>query len=196
MAGPNRLVDQPRIDGLRIIPVQIGPRIADYCYVVDVPQSSTAHQAIDRRYYKRRNFECTPMEDYEIRDMMNRQKRPALLAAVRVNVDWTGEDSKIIVRVENTSRVMARYYRAVVHMPLRLPMEDLFILRKLVLKPKMGWPYGSFLLAMGSARLFFQEAWSPFGTNLISSNVLIQIPVLLSPTFGSLSTRMKWRRSL
>ena len=111
---------QPRVDGLRIIPIHVGPGVADYCYVVDIPQGSTAHQALDRRYYKRRNFESTPMEDYEIRDVMNRRKHPVLRAAVRVVLDWPGDNSRIIVRVENTSRVMARYFRVVVHMPLRL----------------------------------------------------------------------------
>ncbi len=101
---------QPRIEGLRIIPVHVGPRVCDYCYAVDVPQSSTAHQALDRRYYKRRNFESTPMEDYEIRDVMNRRKHPVLTAAIRVISRLPGDDSRIAVRVENTSRVMARYF--------------------------------------------------------------------------------------
>ena len=38
-------------------------------YVVDIPQSNIAHQAFDKRYYKRFNFISTPMEDYEIRDI-------------------------------------------------------------------------------------------------------------------------------
>ena len=111
---------QPRIDGLRIIPIHVGPCVSDYCYVVNVPQSSTAHQSLDRRYYKRRNFESTPMEDYEVRDVMNRRKHPNLTAAVRLILDWSDDKSRIIVRVENTSKVMARYFRVVVHMPLRL----------------------------------------------------------------------------
>jgi hypothetical protein len=111
---------QPRIEGLRIIPVHVGPRVSDYCYAVDIPQSSTAHQALDRRYYKRRNFESTPMEDYEIRDVMNRRKHPVLTAAIRVISRLPGNDSRIAIRVENTSRVMARHFAAVVHMPLRL----------------------------------------------------------------------------
>jgi hypothetical protein len=33
---------------------------------------SLAHQARDYRYYKRHNFNALPMEDYEVRDVMNR----------------------------------------------------------------------------------------------------------------------------
>jgi len=45
-------------------------------YIVEIPQSHTAHQAINYRYYKRFNFESVPMEDHEIRDVMNRLTRP------------------------------------------------------------------------------------------------------------------------
>jgi hypothetical protein len=45
-------------------------------YVVEIPQSNTAHQANDKRYYRRFNFECVPMEDFEIRDIMNRATIP------------------------------------------------------------------------------------------------------------------------
>lgn len=55
---------KPRIDNLAISPIHVGPAPTDFVYVVDIPQSSTAHQALDLRYYKRRNFESSPMEDY------------------------------------------------------------------------------------------------------------------------------------
>ncbi len=111
---------QPRIDGLRIVPVHIGPRIPDYCYVVEVPQSDTAHQALDGRYYRRRNFEVTYMEDYEIREVMNRRRHPLLTTAVRIVSRPEDVGSHIAIRVHNTSRVMARHFAVVVHMPLRL----------------------------------------------------------------------------
>lgn len=68
---------QPRIEGLIIHPVSLsGNREGKYVYVVIIPQSHTAHQAKDHKYYKRYNFESVPMEDYEIRDVMNRRKAP------------------------------------------------------------------------------------------------------------------------
>lgn len=45
---------QPRIDGLHINPVQLtGANAGRVVYVVTIPQSFTAHQAPDHRYYKR-----------------------------------------------------------------------------------------------------------------------------------------------
>jgi hypothetical protein len=69
---------RPRIDGLDIKPVPVfeGTKLSGVVYRVEVPQSTTAHQAADLRYYKRYNFECLPMQDYEIRDVMNRGVKP------------------------------------------------------------------------------------------------------------------------
>lgn len=63
---------QPRIEGVIIQPIVMNVNQNHVVYVVEIPQSTTAHQAMDRRYYKRFNFESIPMEDYEIRDVMNR----------------------------------------------------------------------------------------------------------------------------
>ena len=53
---------RPRIDNLIIHPVSIGGSNSDVVYIVEIPQSHTAHQATDRRYYKRHNFESVPMD--------------------------------------------------------------------------------------------------------------------------------------
>ncbi len=63
---------QPRVQNIVITPVAVGPGANDVVFVVEVPASSTAHQAGDWRYYKRRNFKSEPMYDYEVRDVMNR----------------------------------------------------------------------------------------------------------------------------
>ncbi|MFL5738616.1 MAG: helix-turn-helix domain-containing protein [Flavisolibacter sp.] len=68
---------QPKIDGVTITPVTIDGS-EKVVYVLDIPQSGTAHQAADKRYYKRYNFESVAMEDYEIRDVMSRLKTPLL----------------------------------------------------------------------------------------------------------------------
>lgn len=68
---------QPRISGVRIVPIDLpvsGPGVA---YAVEIPESSTAHQAYDKRYYRRFNFQAVAMEDYEIRYAMNRATKPA-----------------------------------------------------------------------------------------------------------------------
>jgi len=67
---------RPRIPGLVIHPVNLNSAPTHVVYVVEIPQSTTAHQATDWRYYKRFNFQSIPMEDYEIRDVMNRATTP------------------------------------------------------------------------------------------------------------------------
>ena len=76
---------QPRIEGVVIHPVPLPSAGAGkFAYVVEIPQSVTVHQAKDKRYYRRFNFKAEPMEDYEVRDVMNRNK----YANVRPNFDW------------------------------------------------------------------------------------------------------------
>ena len=63
----------PRIKGIKITPIQVG-EIEDnrVIFVTEIPKSNTAHQAKDKRYYKRYNFESIMMEDFEIKDIINR----------------------------------------------------------------------------------------------------------------------------
>ncbi|WP_316159684.1 ATP-binding protein [Bradyrhizobium sp. SZCCHNRI3042] len=66
---------QPVVDGLAIKQINLPTKGADrVAYVVEVPAATSRapHQAYDHRYYKRFNFESTPMEDYEVRDLMRR----------------------------------------------------------------------------------------------------------------------------
>ena len=68
----------PKIDGLVVYPIPLDdPQEA--VYVVEIPQSSTAHQnTADGRYYRRYNFLSVFMMDYEIRDITNRAKHPLI----------------------------------------------------------------------------------------------------------------------
>lgn len=77
---------RPRIEGIIIHSVSLASGANDVAYVVEIPQSNTAHQATDHRYYKRYNFQSIPMEDHEIRDVMNRLTIP------EVTVDFTFTD--------------------------------------------------------------------------------------------------------
>jgi Putative DNA-binding domain len=73
---------QPRIEGLIITPVRISGR--RHVYVVTVPQAlvRAPHQARDKKYYKRQNFQSVPMEDYEIRDALRRATTPELFLSL------------------------------------------------------------------------------------------------------------------
>lgn len=62
-----------------------------------VPRSNTAHQnRLSHVYYKRRNATVEAMEDYEIRDVMNRSKTPI------IDIDFTLLVTKIDVTQNKT----------------------------------------------------------------------------------------------
>jgi hypothetical protein len=69
---------QPKISGLTIHPIALTSAANHVVYVVNIPKSNTAHQASDKKYYKRYNFESIAMEDYEIKDILNRLSSPDL----------------------------------------------------------------------------------------------------------------------
>ena len=67
----------PKIEGLSITTIEFDKD--SNIFVVDIPQSTTVHQSrLTHLYYKRRNSSVYEMEDYEIRDAMNRQKFPKI----------------------------------------------------------------------------------------------------------------------
>ena len=68
----------PPVRGIRITPIRISGENPGSIYVVDIPQSHTAHQASDFRYHKRMNFKNVPMHDYEITDVKNRKTSPKI----------------------------------------------------------------------------------------------------------------------
>ena len=99
---------KPKIEGLKIHSIRVhrGRRIL---YVVEIPSGTTAHQAGDFRYYKRHNFKAEPMEDYEIRDIMNRKKHPLLEIGFEISrhsIDSVG----ISIFLTNNSEVRAKDY--------------------------------------------------------------------------------------
>jgi hypothetical protein len=83
---------RPRVNGFRVKTIELtNERPGKVAYVVWVPQSSTAHQASDNRYYKRRGSESLPMEDYEIRDVMQRASAPSLSVVMTIDGSSEGE---------------------------------------------------------------------------------------------------------
>lgn len=68
----------PRIKGLEIcclIVDMTNPN--EVIYIITIPQSHTAHQNLKtKQYHKRYSTTVNPMEDYEIRDVMNRNIHP------------------------------------------------------------------------------------------------------------------------
>ncbi|NNE98151.1 MAG: ATP-binding protein [Pyrinomonadaceae bacterium] len=114
---------RPRIDGIVIHSVQLGSGENDAVYVIDIPQSHTAHQANNHRYYKRFNFQSVPMEDYEIRDVMFREQTPDVVTRFLIEIkNSPDEESKteqyLIVQAKNLGSAYARYVACFVDVPV------------------------------------------------------------------------------
>jgi hypothetical protein len=63
----------PTIPNVIITPIQVGNKEDNQViYIVEIPKSNTAHQMNDKRYYRRYNFQSIAMEDWEIKDILNR----------------------------------------------------------------------------------------------------------------------------
>jgi hypothetical protein len=110
---------QPRIEDVVIHPVIISEPDNTVCYVVEVPQSHTAHMARDHRYHKRHNFTTAHMEDYEVRDVMKRRTHPKIQASIFVNTRAGGfkPEGVILVKVENVGQVLARHVMVELELP-------------------------------------------------------------------------------
>lgn len=68
---------QPVIDNIEITVIPNNENSG--FFIAQIPQSTTAHQnRLNHLYYKRRNAVAEEMEDYEIRDVMNRSKHPII----------------------------------------------------------------------------------------------------------------------
>jgi len=115
---------RPVIDGITIHEVELHrTRPGHVAYVVDVPQSLRApHQASDLRYYKRHNFSCEPMHDYEVRDVLRRAEAPAL--SVRLQLQprdpFPYASGELLVLIENESDQPAEYVLATVGVDARM----------------------------------------------------------------------------
>jgi schlafen family protein len=112
----------PRLS-VRIHPVDLlSTALGKVAYVLEIPESGTAHQASDHRYYRRYNFQSVPMEDYEVRQAMNRASRPAYSAWFRPWVMNQGPAggralASLRVTVVNVSELTPSQASAVLYLP-------------------------------------------------------------------------------
>src|SRR5262249_38779718 len=102
---------QPRVNGIIIHPVDLSTGPNDVAYAVEIPQSTTAHQARDFRYYKRFNFESVPMNDYEVRDVMHRRTLPDV--TVEFGSKWTKSPRqyRLAVKIKNQGIIAVDKYK-------------------------------------------------------------------------------------
>lgn len=128
---------QPIIDGIEISYIPYNEE--NGFYIVSVPQSNTAHQnKLSHMYHKRRNATVDAMEDYEIRDVMNRSKTPiidldfeiikttvkvitkdysSLLKLGKIENISTRIDYSLKIRPVNNGQILAKYVNYFVYLP-------------------------------------------------------------------------------
>lgn len=111
----------PRIQGVLINCVELKSTCpGHFAYVVCIPASNTAHQASDRKYYKRFNFESVPMEDYEVRQTMNRTSYPAYqirLFPLQIGSGVNRIEFRFACTIENVTEIVGRDVSAVIFAP-------------------------------------------------------------------------------
>jgi len=108
----------PRISGLRIqeIPLKSGK----YAFIVSIPQSYTAHQAHDRRYWKRTELNKEQMYDYEIKQTINRGREPRLKMIIPDNKsNFNSKVSQLCLTllIQNEGSISAKSPEIYVHIP-------------------------------------------------------------------------------
>jgi len=121
----------PKIPNLTITPVPIDTHTA--VFVVEVPQSVLGHQANDKRYYKRHNFESTAMEDYELKDILNRQIHPDLELHFSLEYDFQihpHPDQPLVqhcclkCRIDNIGSILAEFVNVRVTVPAAFTLRN------------------------------------------------------------------------
>lgn len=126
---------RPKIESIIIHPIIIDDDPNKVVYLIDIPQSTTAHQASDKKYYKRHNFNVLAMHDYEIRDVFNRAKAPKISLSFKVVIrthkingtfnppgigaknDMIKTDYILKAYAKNIGKVYAKYINCFVKIP-------------------------------------------------------------------------------
>jgi hypothetical protein len=136
---------RPRIEGLIIHSVQLSSAPDHVAYVAEIPQGTTAHQANDFRYYRRYNFESVPMQDHEIRDVMNRKAHPRLIVSANFIIyprpTKEGMSGTLFVEVKNESDVLARHTAIILHSPIRVAGKLIHYKNSIWDDGGEGWAY-------------------------------------------------------
>lgn len=110
---------QPKIVGIKITAVSVDDAKPRVVYVVEIPESTTAHQAPDHRYYRRYENEIRTMEDFEVKQVMARAQYPKIALEFSIDEE-TPEYPYLRIEARNTGRVYAKYITGTVHVPFHL----------------------------------------------------------------------------
>jgi hypothetical protein len=119
----------PKIEGIIITPVPIDNSGNLVVYIVEIPQGKTAYQAADKRYYKRYNFLSSPMDDYEIKDVIGRNQCPRIKVGLSLKIKdpiatpAIPTKNTLHITVSNVGSIYAKYVNAIFQIP-RLMLVD------------------------------------------------------------------------
>ena len=112
----------PRIPNLTIKPIRLDQtNPGKIAYLVDIPQSHTAHQSKDKRYYKRFNFSNIAMEDYEIRDVMHRNRFPIISLSIYCD---PGTIKSLRINLMNEGGIAARNIKLILYWPPEISVSN------------------------------------------------------------------------
>jgi hypothetical protein len=166
---------KPQIPNLLINSVSLkAVEPGKFAYVVQIPASSTVHQAFDKRYYRRVNFGNAMMDDDEIRQAMNRQTKPTY--SVRLITYETKKDQIWISgNVQNTSPMVGRDVSAILLIPARLSVRGVFSESEMI----NGIPH---VRTLSTLRGRVVSQLSPFETMEILFENAVSVPGI---SFGS-----------
>jgi hypothetical protein len=115
-----------KIPDLRIFPIRVDGDLMKTIYVVKIPESYSAPHMVlnDNRFYKRKNFKCEPMDEYEVRALYYRSKYPRLEVLMPRIINCPnslGKEEpsgvKLQFKVKNNSSVTAINYKLEVIIP-------------------------------------------------------------------------------
>lgn len=171
---------QPRIGNIIIHPVSIDSPTNpnEVVYVVEIPQGTTAYQAMDKKYYRRYNFESVAMLDYEINDIRGRANKIEQLVNFYIVFQHT---SMVLLAVENFGTIPAFDVKFKFSPELKWHNNEVppFFARgvKMLLpQRKYFFPYASYLEILG-------EASSPTSFEVVITYRHPQINDYISDTF-------------
>lgn len=105
----------PPLRGLRVKAIPLNDMRTRHAVVIHVPASTTAHQAHDRRYYGRSEYESKALLDHEVRLLMFRGKAPNAVVKVtnchkRIVKQSTDHVNSGMVQDGNTLQSLATYF--------------------------------------------------------------------------------------
>lgn len=165
---------KPKITGLKIKQIELmNSHPGKVIYIVYIPQSlQGAIQANDYRYYQRRNFKAEPMEDYQVRDVMNRFKHPLLIPEIsykKLNPESEIHEYGLILNLKNDGVVTARIFGFDMLFPNRYD-------------PKMAGPTTSWVRQFNPDRPFEHYKGIKFRNS--SSNGEVLFPGEINKIFG------------